>query len=76
MAEEVVPWGHWTADPNMAAPEDDRRHSELASTFREQWAWGGIAAPQQRLVVRSSALAIATGTCNGTDLEMTTCQCQ
>ena len=47
MAEEAVPWGHWIADPNMAAPEDDRRHSALASTVREQWAWGQIAAPQQ-----------------------------
>ena len=63
MAEEVVPWGHWIADPNMAAPEDGRRHSELASTFRDQWAWGGVAAPQQRLMVRS-------------DLKVTTCQCQ
>jgi hypothetical protein len=45
MAEEVVPWGHWIADPNMAAPEDGRRHSELASTFREQWAWGWDCGP-------------------------------
>ena len=33
MADEAVPWGHWIADSNMAAPEDDRRHSTLASTL-------------------------------------------
>ena len=41
-----------------AAPKDDRKHSKLASTLLEQWAWGEIAAP---LLQQLASAAVADG---------------
>ena len=40
------------------APKDDRKHSKLASTLLEQWAWGEIAAP---LLQQLASAAVADG---------------
>ena len=46
------------ANLQEAAPEDGRRHSKLASTLLEQWAWGEIAAP---LLQQLASAAVADG---------------